>query len=461
VDEKFEPKAKYVFRTMLKLMGYQVRFFTKTTSQDIHLYYGLRTQEKYPVRIYRGMETALFFNKKEVYPEANFNSVCFHDEYIPFLFSQPGKIYSADGDLIQIRKDIISSAFYFLSCWHDYCQKKTNQQADYKSHLAYRYHFAHIPVVERYCTILEEALTMANIGFQKKSSQTKQFSLSLSHDIDYWNFRSQEDCQKINSRLVKRIKKGSLAAFWKYFLLHTLNKKSGNRITIIKNVLKKEKRIGAQSSFFLLTKKDFPYPPLNYFANENFKQEIITHLHKRAVNLQGSKESAEHFAQLELELKELEGFSAKGFRIRYLNADYQQLFALLEQANVKFDSSIGFDGIFGYRAGISFPFYPYNIKENRPFTVLEIPVVITDRTLFFQKKKQEKIVLQQLKIILKNARKYQSHVSLIWHNHVFDSIEFPLLNQLYWKILKLASQQGAVFYSTDEMVEFWQKNSGK
>ncbi len=62
--KKFEPKAKYVFRTLFSILGYKVRFFNKTTSEDIHVYYGLRTSEQFPVRIYRGVETALFFQQK-------------------------------------------------------------------------------------------------------------------------------------------------------------------------------------------------------------------------------------------------------------------------------------------------------------------------------------------------------------------------------------------------------------
>jgi hypothetical protein len=434
-----------------------VRFFNKTTSEDIHIYYGLRTSEQFPVRIYRGVETALFFNKKELYPEKNYNSVCYRNEYIPFLFSQPGEIFSSNGNHIQIRKDIIASAFYFLSCWHDYVQDSGSKNQVYKTSLAYRYHFSHIPVVERYCDILAEALLLSNSGFQKKSRFSSFFCLSLSHDIDFWKFWRNEDIQKTKQRYVKKIKNGSIPSLFRFLMFSFHKKFFYNHLSVLKKMLRNEGKHKAKSSFFLLTKNDFPYSPLNYFADDAMREEIISLLQKEAVNLQGSKESAEIFAQMQLELKTLEGFSGNGYRARYLTADYQLLFRLLEQARVKYDSSVGFDGIFGYRAGISYPYYPFNIKENRPFTVLEIPVAITDRTLFFPKEKNRKLLLQQLKAILEAAEKHNSHVSVVWHNHVFDPIEFPLLNKLYWKILRFANKNSGSIFSTDELWEYWQK----
>jgi hypothetical protein len=455
VDEKFEPKAKYVFRTMLTILGYKVRFFNKTTSEDIHIYYGLRTSELFPIRIYRGLETALFFNKKELYPEKNFNSVYYHGEYIPFLFSQMGEIFTSNGNSIQIRKDIIASAFYFLSCWHNFVQDKNHIQYDYKTSLPYRFHFAHIPVVERYCDILAEALQLSKCGYPKKPLWEKSFCVSLSHDIDFWDFWRKEDIIKTNSRLLKRAKSGSIGSLCRYLQFNIRKKTNCNRLSVLHKIIRKEAVFKSQSSFFLLTKKDFPHLPLNYFADDYYREEIIAALQKKTVNLQGSKESTENYPQLISELQELTGFSGNGFRARYLSADYQLLFKLLEQAKVKYDSSVGFDGMFGYRAGISCPFFPFNIKENRPFTVLEIPVAITDRTLFFPKEKHRKFLLQQLDILLKSAAQHQSHVSIIWHNHVFDPLEFPFLNKLYWKILQFANKQQASIFSTDDLYYFW------
>ncbi|MCD4818022.1 MAG: hypothetical protein K8S23_04980, partial [Candidatus Cloacimonetes bacterium] len=222
----------------------------------------------------------------------------------------------------------------------------------------------------------------------------------------------------------------------------------------IKSILSKERKMGINSSFFLLTNPNFPLEKLNYFANEKYHQEIISLFLNSSINLQGSKESAESVHQLKLEQEKLDGFSANGFRIRYLNADYQKLFRLLEQIHIKFDSSIGFDGIFGYRAGISYPFQPYNIKENQPFNIITVPVVISDRAFYNQNSYKKKMLLSQINLILKNAVKFGSHINMNWHNHVFDQIEFPFLNKRYWQILSFSKNNNAELLSTEDFSKF-------
>lgn len=94
--------------------------------------------------------------------------------------------------------------------------------------------------------------------------------------------------------------------------------------------------------------------------------------------LHGSPQSAFDPLVLAEELANLRdlGFNPTGFRTHYLHFNYQQSFPFLEEAGIKYDStSLGYWEHIGFRAGISFPFYPFNIAENRPFRVLEIPLL--------------------------------------------------------------------------------------
>ena len=50
-DEKFEPKARYVFDVLGKIAGFKPVFYHRLTSEEIHVYYGLKTDEKYPIKI--------------------------------------------------------------------------------------------------------------------------------------------------------------------------------------------------------------------------------------------------------------------------------------------------------------------------------------------------------------------------------------------------------------------------
>ena len=210
------------------------------------------------------------------------------------------------------------------------------------------------------------------------------------------------------------------------------------------------------SSFFILTKSDFPDKRRNYFKNEQYFPQIVQLLKGSSVNLQGSKEAGFQYHFLPEELQKLEGFSAHGFRVRYLNFNYQNLFTILEKAKIKYDSSIGFDEKIGYRAGISYPFQPYNIKEDRPFTVLEIPLIAMDLAVQKQVDFNYRKAKREFAQFLDKSKKHRSHFSVCWHTHLFDPVDYPGWSKLYWQILKHGRSQNAWLCSLDKLYNYWQ-----
>ena len=71
-------------------MGVKARFFSGLTSEEIHIYYGVRTEDDYPIHIYHNPEAVDFFSRKELYSPQKINLIKYQDEYMPVLFSQKG-----------------------------------------------------------------------------------------------------------------------------------------------------------------------------------------------------------------------------------------------------------------------------------------------------------------------------------------------------------------------------------
>jgi len=458
-EENYSRKVKYVFNTFCHILGLKAKFYTQNSSEEINIYYGIKKEKHYPISIFYNPDTAKFFSQKVHYPTEEVNFVKYKDEYIPFLFSKQGEILSFTSNSVFIRKDIVSSTFYFLSCWQEYTELKDvsqNRKFNYQKSIQYRYNFIEIPPVDRYCNILEDVLIFAFPGFLRKQiwEKGKSFTITLSHDIDYWNFWSESHLKISNKRKIKKIKKGSIKALLK-LILQNLNKKFYSNAGQIKLLLKKEKLYKANSSFFLLSKSDFPDDRLNYFSDEKYFNQILYLLKDKSINLQGSKEAGFRYGYLEHELSKLNGFSANGYRARYLFYNYQTLFNLLEKSKIKYDTSIGFDEHIGYRAGISYPFYPFNIKENKRFNILEIPSILVDRTLFNQTGKNAKIARKLLTDILLISKKNHSLLSISWRNHVFDNLEFTGWGHIYWKLVKFGRINNAWICSLDELYNYW------
>ena len=461
IDEIYQPKVKYVFNTLSQILGLKPKYFTRLTSQQIHIYYGKRIEDEYPIHIYHNPDAVEFFSKKEQYPPEMVNLVKYGDEYIPFLFSKQGETFRFTSNSIRLRKDIISSAFFFLTCWQEYSlpgEISPNSPYDHSSSFQHCFGFSDIPPVDRYCELLEDTIKRAFPEFVKSNiwPTEKKFAVSLSHNLEYWNFWTNAYIDMILKRKIKLFKKKSLKAYT-HGLMHKINKKFFSEPSRnIKYIIRREKFYKSTSSFFISTKTDFPDARRNYFGKEKIFNQLVKLLKDGSVNLQGSKEAGYQYNFLPAELDRLDGFSARGFRIRYLNFNYQNLFTVLEKAEINYDSSIGFDEHIGYRAGISFPFYPYNLKEDRPFDVLEIPIIAMDRSLMNQAGNNFDKARRRVENLLRKSKIHKSHISISWHTHLFDAVDFPRWGRLYWKLLAWSKHNSAWLCSFDKLYNYWE-----
>jgi len=189
LPKSYIPKAEYVFRTYCKVLGLQPQFFYEETLEDISVYYGLPSPEKYPVEIYYSERAAEYFSKTVPYTQDDFHFVQYRRDNIPFIFSIPGKIYQYNPKHLVIRKDIIASSFFFLSCWEEYVWEVNNKGKPfpYENTLPVIWDFSEIPVVNKYCDIFQKALENVLPGFQKQKNwpDNKDLAVSIAHFISF------------------------------------------------------------------------------------------------------------------------------------------------------------------------------------------------------------------------------------------------------------------------------------
>ncbi len=464
LPQQYIPKAEFVFRTYCYILRLNPKFMYGVHYEGAHLYYGTPTTKEYPLKIYYDPSTAEFFEKQELYPLEDVNFCKFKSEHIPFLFSQGGGIFSFGEENCVIRKDIIASGFYFLTCWHEYILSfhgQTKGRVDFKQSLQYRWDFTETPVVDVYCQMLLYVMEKYTPQFIRDTNwaEDRKFAVSLSHDIDYWNYwdgSTKLDNFKYN---IRTFLGRPINASYK-IIGHLLHKNLiYNPWKTIRTLARREIEKGVRSTWFLLARDDFEDKRQNYIADIQSKEQIIDLLGQQEVGLHGSPESAFDMAVLQEELSSLRelGFNPTGFRTHYLHFNYQKSFSILEEAGIKYDSTLGYWENIGFRAGISFPFFPFNIAENRPFRVLEIPLIVMDTTLYSHKAMNLNYfsARRSLRRLIDVAAKYQSHVSLLWHNTSFDPIDYPLWGKLYWDTIDYALKKQGWITSLHNIYEEW------
>jgi len=223
--------------------------------------------------------------------------------------------------------------------------------------------------------------------------------------------------------------------------------------------MKKEEKRRVRSTWFLMAKDDYPDSRQNYITNPEYREQIKELLQDKDVGMHGSPEAAFDLDVLKREMSVLQelGFIPIGFRTHYLHFDYQKSFAVLEQAGIKYDSSLGYWEHIGYRAGTSFPFYPFNIKENRPFQVLEIPLAVMDTTLLSKNAMNLNVFSARLRLsdLISRSAAYNSLLTLLWHNNTFDKIDYPGWGGLYWRTINNAKKRNARITDLKSIYEEW------
>lgn len=465
LPQVYIPKAEFVLRTFCYVLRLHPTFVYGKHYEGAHIYYGPSTLREYPIKIHFDITTAEFFEKRELYPLDEVNFSQYKKEYIPFLFSRPGAIFSFNPENASFRKDIVASAFYFLTCWHEYIityHGNRRGRIDFRQSLQYRWDFTEVPIVDVYCQMLLYAMEIAIPQFIREIvwNSDKRFAISLSHDIDYWDYWAAG--QKISSLKynLQTFLKRPINASYKIFG-HTVHKNLiHNPQRQTKWILRKENKLGVKSTWFLFGKDDFEDSRQNYIADSKIRRILLDLLQGQEVGLHGSPDSAYDPIALNKELDNLRsaGFNVTGYRSHYLNFDYQKSFQILEAAGIKYDSTLGYWENVGFRAGISLPFYPFNIEENRPFRVLEIPLIAMDTTLFSKKAMDftPSEAYRKMSRMITTVANYQSHLSLLWHNTSFDPIDYPLWGSIYWKLVRNAQNKGAWVTSLYDIYSEWQ-----
>ena len=60
-----------------------------------------------------------------------------------------------------------------------------------------------------------------------------------------------------------------------------------------------------------------------------------------------------------------------------------------------------------------------------------------------------------LRRLIDVAAKYQSHLSLLWHNTSFDPVDYPFWGALYWQTMSYAIKKHGWVTSLHNIYEEW------
>ena len=175
-------------------------------------------------------------------------------------------------------------------------------------------------------------------------------------------------------------------------------------------------------------------------------RDIMPRLHEAAkrgfeVALHGSYSSVIEMGDLAPETAALEhamGKSVRGGRQHWLRFDgHEKLFDCVEGAGLLFDSTLGFSDTAGFRNGASFAFPPYDFRNERPHSFLEIPLALMDGNIEADSRSSGESAREVANDVLRESRKYGwGGIAALWHNPIAATSVPPEINQIFWECVK-------------------------
>lgn len=300
----------------------------------------------------------------------------------------------------------------------------------------------------------EVSRALIESGFCPQYPDNKEFALCLTHDIDdiypplSHTAYSTLCCIKglditgLKDQLHWRIKGRKYSPY--------LN---------LKEIMSLEEKYGAKSSFyFMATEKDirrFRYCiedsdlELGYIIDNGWE-----------VGLHGGYFAYMSLDEIVKEKKRLErklGKEILGYRNHYLRMRIPNTWESLARAGFKYDCTLGYSDMVGFRNGLCHPFWPYNLAENRYINILELNLNIMDDTLFNKGTSLESS-WSNAKYLIDIARQYHGVLTLLWHNSSFDCPFRKDRAAIYERILKYGKELGAWMTSGIEICSHWNQS---
>jgi hypothetical protein len=340
-------------------------------------------------------------------------------------------------DLVLRSGDLLGTAFYFLNClW----ERDENRETDHWGRSEFTSSIWKEFAYDRpFCvvnTVFDHLAQKIGVSLPKNDSR-----LFLSHDIDAVYSAWQED-GKI------ALKQGKIFTFLKGIVLHFIGRPAWFNFESIANL---EKRHRAKSTFFWITSnKKIPGIGKNadYKIDSSRIQKAIEKL-RLLGSSHGIHKSIDHTSLKDEVIKM--GFEIQSNRYHYLKFAFNNLIDEVNNSGLAMDASLGYAEVHGFRNGYSLPFVPFDLENKASAKFIEVPLVIMDATFSRYHKlsgeEASKIILSFLE-----ENKYNSVVSVLWHNSHFTDLKYQGFPKVYEDILKFTEQNKIKTVSPFELI---------
>jgi hypothetical protein len=347
------------------------------------------------------------------------------DDFRQATLSPASMLQGPDG-----QPDALRTAFYLINTLQEY----NDPQPDSLGRFQYANSYQHRLGVARKNIVQACFDTISKASGISPRRQETQFMLS--HDIDLVHRAVIEDGFNV-------LKKGRIDQFLAILMRVAMGRPDWLNID---QIVKLESLYDCRSVFFWIVNRG----GLN--ADYTFHSARMQGQFQ-AVTAGGSENGLHKSISNESLAQELQKYQhgAVSNRYHYLKFHLPQAYHDIEAAGLTLDASVGFAEEAGFRNNYGLPFNPYNFQTQKPFSFVEVPLHVMDRT-YYQYKKFTPAEAEKDILGFFDEHRENCVLSVLWHNNFFTNYKFKGYLDLYKKILAYIRDNKFTTISQQEVI---------
>jgi hypothetical protein len=378
-----------------------------------------------------------YFNLKNIISKDSIPQTCsilsskyLKDDKLPIFYGTP-QITEIDHK-IEISFDVFGMIFFMLTRWEESILEKKDSHGRFpaKESFAYKNNFLHRPIVNELVELLRNVLNTHDCNIPRPNN----YKVFMTHDIDHYYYPCT--IKKLVGDIVKRRSIKSLINRLKY--------KKDSPYNTFEWLIKENDKRNLCSSFYFMGSDPSPINNNYKLKDKNIqraKKYIKNSNHK--IGIHPSYESLEKPDLIDQEKKRVE----KDFDIKitegrqhYLRFNPAKTWNDWNKSNLEIDSTLGYPEQFGFRCGTGDEYSTFDFINKKALKLKERPLTYMDSTGRYYLDLTTLEVFNEIEKLNEICKRYNTPITLNFHNSSFDEIEWPGYKELYTDILDLLSK---------------------
>ncbi|MFP4663415.1 MAG: polysaccharide deacetylase family protein [Bacteroidales bacterium] len=328
-------------------------------------------------------------------------------ERLPVIFKTKGE---------DLHYDVFAACFFFLSRYEEYVIDDVDQHGRYHAErtIAWRAGYLETPLVNLW---IEDFMKKLKSRFSEFVWSKPSYRFRSSMDIDNtWAYMHKPRWRLLAATIRDKLKNDGNSIKERKAVLRRHQPDPFENYDEIIEIHKN--RTPLCLVFWLMG--DYARFDKNIPWWNKHQQELIRRLSKHFdTGVHPSYKSGKSFRYMKKEKKRLENIlntKVSKSRQHYLRLKVPDTFRRLEKLGIKEDYSMGFPSYGGFRSGATFAYYPYDIENERPFSVKTFPVTIMDATLKYHLNLKPDQAERTISNYISLFREHGGDFIPVWHN---------------------------------------------